>query len=339
MTNVRNDLEDINRFSSIEHERRIELLTNYLDATADHTVKGQHWLIAGALLWASVRQANSDLRAIRFHAKGLLGVPDEQELLADAVKELQIIVPLIRKLIARLPDETSKFDEIISYGGCLERSWLNIAVSGANLFTVPGIEFDATMVERVFETIEYDPQYVGLQLEIEKKQFDRIRIPSKGSTGGNTVSETTVGEALEKIWWDTVTADVAPATADDGVRKPDAGRGSEKGAGLIRTLPFGLTLVEATQTVSRFLPSIETDVERKIPDIDQWRLLNTAIKEGCKLTKKRVQAQYPDKVARRNVCTRLKEHLEFIQLTFCVPKGSKDYVLKEISSDNEFDNV
>lgn len=98
-------------------------------------------------------------------------------------------------------------------------------------------------------------------------------------------------------------------------------------------LPFGITLNEETQTVSRFLPSISDIRERRIPDADQWSLLKTAIDRRCQLTKNYVQSQHPDKVARRNVCTRLKEHLEFIQLTFGVPRGSRNYVLSELSSE------
>jgi hypothetical protein len=98
-------------------------------------------------------------------------------------------------------------------------------------------------------------------------------------------------------------------------------------------LPFGITLTEETQTVSRFLPSIGKVQERRIPDSDQWRLLKKAIQNECKLTKSYVQTAYKDRNARRNVCTRLREHLECIQLTFGVPKGAKEYVLDEMSSE------
>jgi len=95
-------------------------------------------------------------------------------------------------------------------------------------------------------------------------------------------------------------------------------------------LPFGLTLYQQSQTVSRFLPSIGGVRERKIPDHDQWCLLNTAIQRGCKLTKDYVQTQHRDPKSRGNICARLRKNLEYIQLTFGVPSGSKFYVLREV---------
>ncbi len=198
MDNERKDLEDICRFGSIELERRIELLTRYLDATKDCTVKGPHWLIAGALLWASVMQANSSMGTIRFHTRGLYDSSPKS--LADGVKELYTMIPLIHLLQARLPDWMSKFDNIVTYGTCSERSWMMLAMSETVLFTVPGLKPNATGFENLGAAHEYDPHYVNLQLEIETEKFKRIRYCSTdNSAGGDTSPGTTIGESLNRI--------------------------------------------------------------------------------------------------------------------------------------------
>lgn len=210
MINVPTDLKDIDRYFSIPHDRRVELLTKYVEAMSSSVIDEPTWLTAGVLLWASVRRVNSDLGMLRMLAKSF----DDEYSLEEHHVAVREIMPLIKKLRATLPEDVSKFDEIVSYGDRHDRSWMGFAISEADMFANPYLlEINSTIVNRMFDVFEYDPHYVGLQLEIEQKKFGRIRFHSNhGMTDRNTTFETSIGEAIEKL----MQADLAtkPANAE-----------------------------------------------------------------------------------------------------------------------------
>lgn len=215
MDNERKDLEDINRFSSIEHERWIELLTKYSDAIMKPDVKESTRLVACALLWQSGLRVNYNLGLIQVSAHCF---PED---FFGARKQLQDIVPLVKRLRAGLPDEVSNFDEIVSYGTHFERSWMMMAISAARWFTIHSSTLNTEFVRMMFEINDYDPYYVGLQLEIEKKKFERLQFCStEGNADGKATVETTIGDALDRILRGTVKAEKA-ATEWSGHHPPD----------------------------------------------------------------------------------------------------------------------
>jgi hypothetical protein len=197
MDDTGKDLQDIRRFGSIEHSQRIDLLNRYTEALKGPSIEEQCWLTAGALLWAGVHLLNSHLIMIKIHATGI--VEESPQCLKDTCEELRSLVPIIRTLQARLPHEVSKFDEIISYAGQEYRSWLDAAISEADMFTIPKLEINATIVERIFESINYNPSHVRLRLEIEQKTFEKIRFHSKQGRNDGSTFETSIGAALERL--------------------------------------------------------------------------------------------------------------------------------------------
>lgn len=179
---TKEDLSDILHLSGVSQGRWLELLTKSLEVMNEENKKSvlsRMWPIAGELLWNSVLLVARKVEILRLWVNYIAA--DEENELEQDFRNLRDVITLIRQLERRLPEEVSQFDEVLTYCGRHSRSWLHISMNYMNRISV--IARSTTPIEtaaRLFESDQYEHEFVNQSVEIEKKAFNRLAITPEG---------------------------------------------------------------------------------------------------------------------------------------------------------------